>query len=89
MEDDPRDVEALTQDAAAGDRAALELLLTRMLPDLRAFVRLRAGRLVRKHDEHSDIVQFICREILAGAERMRLHRALAHLAVLLVGVDQA
>ncbi|MEL6430571.1 MAG: sigma-70 family RNA polymerase sigma factor [Planctomycetota bacterium] len=69
MTQDERDVEALTQEAAAGDRDALEELLTRMLPDLRAFVRLRAGRLVQRHDEHSDIVQSVCREILAGAER--------------------
>ena len=69
MTQDERDVEALTKDAAAGDRDALEQRLTRMLPDLRAFVRLRAGRLVQRHDEHSDIVQSVCREILAGAER--------------------
>jgi len=66
---DGRDVEALTRDAAEGDREALEELLTLMLPDLRAFVRLRAGRLVQRHDQHSDIVQSVCREILTQAER--------------------
>ena len=94
MTQDERDVEALTQEAAAGDRDALEELLTRMLPDLRAFVRLRAGRLVQRHDEHSDIVQSVCREIArelgigAGAVRMRLHRALARLAVVLERLDR-
>lgn len=62
-------VEALTRAAAEGDRAALEELLTLMLPDLRAFVRLRAGRLVQRFDQQSDIVQSVCREILTGAAR--------------------
>jgi RNA polymerase sigma-70 factor, ECF subfamily len=66
---DPRDVDQLTRAATSGDRGALEVLLTRMLPDLRAFVRLRAGRMVQRHDQHSDIVQSVCREILEGAER--------------------
>ncbi|MEM9381010.1 MAG: sigma-70 family RNA polymerase sigma factor [Planctomycetota bacterium] len=68
-ENDARDVEALARDAASGDREALELLLTRLLPDLRAFVRLRTGPMVRKHDQHSDIVQSVCREILGQADR--------------------
>ncbi|MEM8713768.1 MAG: sigma factor, partial [Planctomycetota bacterium] len=63
-----RDVDTLTREAAAGDRKALEELLMRMLPDLRAFVRLRTGGLVRRHDQHSDIVQSVCREILDRAE---------------------
>lgn len=65
----PIDVDALTRAAAEGDRGALEELLTHMLPDLRAFVRLRAGRMVQRHDHQSDIVQSVCREILMGAER--------------------
>lgn len=63
------ELEALARAAADGDRTALEALLTRMLPDLRAFVRLRAGRLVQRFDQQSDIVQSVCREILSGAER--------------------
>lgn len=68
-ENEARDVEALARDAASGDREALELLLTRLLPDLRAFVRLRTGPIVRRHDQHSDIVQSVCREILGQADR--------------------
>jgi len=64
-----RDGDELTRAAASGDRAALEELLTRALPDLRAFVRLRAGRVVRRFDQDSDIVQSVCREILTGADR--------------------
>ncbi|MEM9801792.1 MAG: sigma-70 family RNA polymerase sigma factor [Planctomycetota bacterium] len=71
IEDDPRDVEALARDAADGDRDALETLLTRLLPDLRAFVRLRAGHMVRRHDQHSDIVQSVCREVLDRADQFQ------------------
>lgn len=70
---DGQDVDALSRAAANGDREALEELLTRMLPDLRAFVRLRAGRRVQRFDHHSDIVQSVCREILTGAERFAHH----------------
>ncbi len=60
-------VDGLTRAAARGDREALEQLLTRMLPDLRAFVRLRAGHLVKRFDHPSDIVQSVCREVLQSA----------------------
>ncbi len=63
------ELQRLTAAAAAGDRAALEALLERSLPDLRAFIRLRAGAVVRRHEGRSDIVQSICREILTHADR--------------------
>lgn len=68
---DPEDLELLQLTAAAadGDRGAIEQLLERMLPDLRAFVRLRAGPVVRRHDAQSDLVQSVCREILTHADR--------------------
>lgn len=65
------DLEAWTRLAATGDRAALEALLERMLPDLRAFVRLRAGQLIRRHENHSDVVQSVCREVLTHADRFQ------------------
>lgn len=37
----------------------------RHLPRLRAFVRLRAGPTVRAHDDSGDLVQSVCREVLA------------------------
>lgn len=56
---------------APGDREAIELLLERYLTDLRAFVRLRAGPLVRARESSSDLVQSVCREILVHAERFQ------------------
>jgi RNA polymerase sigma-70 factor (ECF subfamily) len=66
-----RSLESLTVAAAAGDRAAVDELLRRYLPELRAFVRLRAGGALRAHESSSDIVQSVCREILEHSERFR------------------
>jgi RNA polymerase sigma-70 factor (ECF subfamily) len=66
-----RDLQALTDAAAAGDRGALETLLQRFLPDVRAFVRLRAGPQLRARESNSDLVQSVCREILEHAERFQ------------------
>jgi RNA polymerase sigma-70 factor (ECF subfamily) len=66
-----RSLESLTVAAAAGDRAAIDELLRRYLPELRAFVRLRAGSALRAHESSSDIVQSVCREILEHSERFR------------------
>lgn len=49
-----------------GDRAALEELLVRELPRLRAFVRLNVDPLVRAKESCSDLVQSVCREVLAN-----------------------
>lgn len=61
----------LTERAMAGERAALEALLEHHLPDLRAFVRLRAGPLVRAQESNSDLVQSVCREVLEHAARFK------------------
>ncbi len=68
---DEAEFQRLTEAAAGGDRAALDALLERSLPDLRAFVRLKAGALVRRHEGQSDIVQSVCREVLTHAERFQ------------------
>lgn len=65
------DLQALTDAAAAGDRGAIEALLERFLPDVRAFVRLRAGPALRARESNSDLVQSVCREILEHAERFQ------------------
>lgn len=57
--------------ATTGDPAAVGHLLERYLPGLQAFVRLRAGELVRKHEDYADIVQSACRDVL---ENLRRHR---------------
>ncbi len=64
----PDEIEALTREAAAGDRDALERLLTVYLPSLRAFVRSRLGRVVRERESSSDVAQSVCREVLQQAE---------------------
>lgn len=61
----------LAEAAAQGDRVAAEALLERCLPELRAYVRLRAGALIRARESHSDIVQSTCREVLAHLDRFR------------------
>ena len=58
------DSEALIHSASRGEEAALLALLERHLPDLRAYVRLRAGRDIRAKESCSDIVQSVCREVL-------------------------
>ena len=54
-----------------GDREALEELLVLHLPRLRAFVRLRAGPSVRAQDDSGDLVQSVCREVLAKLPEAR------------------
>ena len=55
----------LVQQAMAGDQQALEQLLLTHLPQLRAFVRLRMTPALRERESSSDIVQSVCRELLA------------------------
>ena len=64
-----KDIESLVQAAAAGDEGALQALLERYLPQLRAYVRLRAGAAIRAQESASDIVQSVCREVLENAAR--------------------
>jgi RNA polymerase sigma-70 factor (subfamily 1) len=59
----------LAHRAAAGDAAALDLLLTLHLPAVRAFVRLHMGPDLRARESMSDIVQSVCRELLTHKER--------------------
>ena len=58
----------LVERARGGDRKALESLLEGMLPRLRAFVRLKAGRLIRAKESCSDLVQSTCREVIADLD---------------------
>jgi RNA polymerase sigma-70 factor (ECF subfamily) len=50
--------------AQAGDAAALDDLLARHLPGLRAYVRLQCGAKLRARESASDIVQSACRDVL-------------------------
>lgn len=51
----------LAQDA---DRNALSALIERHLPEIRAYVRLNAGRVVRHRESCSDLVQTVCKDVL-------------------------
>lgn len=66
-----KDVQALAQRASQGDRPAIEALLLRFLPRLRAFVRLRIDGALRQRESCSDIVQSACREVLEHAGTYR------------------
>lgn len=60
--------------ASRGDPDAVEALLERHLPRLRAFVRLRMGRELRRKESASDLVQSACREVLRQIDRYE-HRS--------------
>lgn len=49
----------------------IEHLVTRHLPALRAFVRLRMGHELRAREDSCDIVQSVAREVLSNAERFQ------------------
>ena len=55
--------------AKRSQTAAIDRLLERHLPALRAFMRLRIGGALGQQESSSDLVQSVCREILTGRER--------------------
>jgi RNA polymerase sigma-70 factor (subfamily 1) len=65
------DTEELGRRAARGDDRALEELLVRYMPGLRAFVRLRSGDALRRNESSSDLVQSVCREVLQNMQHFR------------------
>ena len=56
----------LVEDAQRGDAAALEALLARHYPALRAFIRLRLNSPLRQKESSSDLAQSVCRDVLVG-----------------------
>ncbi len=54
----------LVERASRGDLPAVEELLARHVPGLRAYVRLRCGPVLRAKESASDIVQSACRDVL-------------------------
>lgn len=64
----PTDAELYVH-ARAGDAAALHQLIERYLPQLHAFVRLRLAPGLRARESSMDVVQSICRELLAHGSR--------------------
>jgi len=67
----PEEIQALTEAAVGGDRQALDELLKCYLPEVRAFIRLRAGPMIRARESHSDLVQSVCREVIENAGRLQ------------------
>jgi RNA polymerase sigma-70 factor (ECF subfamily) len=69
----------LYQRAATGDGASLDALLERYLPQLHAYVRTRLSGDLRARESSMDVVQSVCRDLLAergrfdfrGEERFR------------------
>lgn len=69
----------LFDQAAHGDGPALEALLVRYLPQMHAFVHARLGPGLRPRESSLDVVQSVCRQLLAsrpafefrGEERFR------------------
>lgn len=68
MSEDSRD---LVKSASQGDQPAVDELLNRHLPGLRAFIRLRAGPVIRRRESASDLTQSVCREVLEHLDRFQ------------------
>ena len=49
----------------------MDALVAKHLPGLRAFIRLRAGKLIRAKESCSDLVQSTCRDILTHVDRFQ------------------
>ena len=60
------DHDELLRQTRSGDPEALEQMLARYLPRLRAFVRARAGSRLRQLESCSDLVQSACRDVLSA-----------------------
>lgn len=58
------DAEQLIQRASNGDATAIQALLARHLPALRAYVHVRVGPRVRSQETDSDVLQSVCGELL-------------------------
>lgn len=60
----------LVDAATAGDPLALDALLQRYLPGVRAYLRVRAGAILDK-ESVSDLAQSVCRDVLENLDRFR------------------
>ena len=73
MEREHEEFERIFELAQQGDREAVGELLQPHLDGLRAYVRLKSGRLLRERVSASDLVQSACREALHGLESIECH----------------
>lgn len=67
------DAGRLFDQAAKGDAVALDGLLERYLPQLHAFVRARLGPGLRRRESSVDVVQSVCRQLLATRQAFEFH----------------
>jgi RNA polymerase sigma-70 factor (ECF subfamily) len=65
------DSQSLIDRVSRGDQPALEELLMRHLPGLRAYIRLRVGPHLRARESASDVAQSVCVEILENLDRFQ------------------
>jgi len=59
------------EQASAGDPQAIQSLLGRYLPSVRAYLRLRAGRALLDKESASDLAQSVCRDVLENFGRFQ------------------
>ncbi len=64
-----QEADALAQRASSGDPQAVDALLQRHLPGLRTYVRRNIGPALLAKESSSDVVQSVCREVLADVGR--------------------
>ena len=63
------DDDALFEAARAGDRGAIDRLISHYQPRLHAFVRLRLDNSVRAREATVDVVQSVCRELIEASPK--------------------
>ena len=63
------DTAELYRRAVAGDACSLDALLQRYLPQLHAYVHVRLNGDLRARESSMDVVQSVCRDVLAHRER--------------------
>ncbi len=71
MEQTDGDLTDLLERLGRGDQAAIDQLLVRFLPNVTAYLRLRAGPALLARESTSDLAQSVCRDILEKAGDFR------------------
>jgi RNA polymerase sigma-70 factor, ECF subfamily len=91
--DETRGAAELVKRASGGDPHAVDALLQRHLPGLRTYVRRNIGPALLAKESSSDVVQSVCREVLADVGRFEYQgeaafRAWLHQAALRKIIDR-
>ena len=68
---DQRETKALVSEASQGNPLAIDELLGRYLPSVRAYLRLRAGQNLLDKESVSDLAQSVCRDVLEHMDRFQ------------------